>query len=245
MADGSAGAQKAGTCRWSEGTLLCVFLRLHGRQRRNDKGVYRAARPAAEDLRQGEGRTVLAILGTGPSMWASWRRSARRTQRQRPTMGRRASTASRSRPSKRAASRGFSNSSGTHWSPARTRPLRCRKQAIPKADGRKVRILSIPAIRDRVVQGALKGVLEPIFEADFQPGSCGYRPQKSAHQAVDRVTAAIRQHKTRVVDLDLRAYLDAASYCSPFHGSWSKRPGCESITLIRRPLRRPRQRWMA
>ena len=123
-------------------------------------------------------------------------------------MGRRASTASRSRPSKRAASRGFSNSSGTHWSPARTRPLRCRKQAIPKADGRKVRILSIPAIRDRVVQGALKCVLEPIFEADFQPGSFGYRPQKSAHQAVDRVTAAIRQNKTRVIDLDLRAYFD-------------------------------------
>ena len=88
------------------------------------------------------------------------------------------------------------------------RPLRCRKQAIPKADGRKVRILSIPAIRDRVVQGALKCVLEPIFEADFQPGSFGYRPQKSAHQAVDRVTAAIRQNKTRVIDLDLRAYFD-------------------------------------
>ena len=88
------------------------------------------------------------------------------------------------------------------------RPLRCRKQAIPKADGRKVRILSIPAIRARVVQGALKCVLEPIFEADFQPGSFGYRPQKSAHQAVDRVTAAIRQNKTRVIDLDLRAYFD-------------------------------------
>ena len=65
-----------------------------------------------------------------------------------------------------------------------------------------------PRIRDRVVQGALKCVLEPIFEADFQPGSFGYRPKKSAHQAVDRVTAAIRQNKTRVIDLDLRAYFD-------------------------------------
>ena len=57
------------------------------------------------------------------------------------------------------------------------RPLRNRRQAIPKDDGKKVRILSIPAIRDRVVQGALKLILEPIFEADFQPGSFGYRPR--------------------------------------------------------------------
>ncbi len=92
------------------------------------------------------------------------------------------------------------------------RPLRCRKQAIPKDNGHKVRILLIPAIRDRVVQGALKLVLEPIFEADFQPGSFGYRPKKSAHQAVDRVTEAIRQNKTRVVDLDLRAYFDSVRH---------------------------------
>ena len=54
-------------------------------------------------------------------------------------------------------------------------PLPARRQEIPK-DGGKVRVLSIPAIRDRVVQGALKLILEPIFEADFQPGSFGYRP---------------------------------------------------------------------
>ncbi len=60
----------------------------------------------------------------------------------------------------------------------------------------------------RVVQGALKLVLEPIFEADFQPGSFGYRPLKSAHQAVDRVAKAISQGKTRIIDLDLRSYFD-------------------------------------
>ena len=87
------------------------------------------------------------------------------------------------------------------------RPLRCRRKAIPK-EGNKVRLLSIPAIRDRVVQGALKLLLEPIFEADFQPGSYGYRPKRSAHQAVDRVAEAIVQNKTRIVDLDLRAYFD-------------------------------------
>jgi RNA-directed DNA polymerase len=85
-------------------------------------------------------------------------------------------------------------------------PLPARRQEIPK-DGGKVRILSIPAIRDRVVQGALKLILEPIFEADFQSGSFGYRPKRTAHEAVDRVARAIVQHKTRVID-DLRSYFD-------------------------------------
>jgi RNA-directed DNA polymerase len=58
------------------------------------------------------------------------------------------------------------------------------------------------------VQGALKLILEPIFEADFQPGSFGYRPKRTAHEAVDRVARAIVQHKTRVIDIDLRSYFD-------------------------------------
>jgi RNA-directed DNA polymerase len=67
---------------------------------------------------------------------------------------------------------------------------------------------TVPAIRDRVVQGALKLILEPIFEADFQPGSFGYRPKKTAHEAIDRVAKAILQRKTRVIDLDLKSYFD-------------------------------------
>jgi len=86
-------------------------------------------------------------------------------------------------------------------------PLPARKQEIPK-DGGKVRVLSIPAIRDRVAQGALKLILEPVFEADFQPGSFGYRPKRTAHGAVKRVAEAIVQRKTRVLDFDLRAYFD-------------------------------------
>jgi RNA-directed DNA polymerase len=88
------------------------------------------------------------------------------------------------------------------------RPTPVRRKEIPKDGGNKVRVLSIPSIRDRVVQGALKLILEPIFEADFQPGSYGYRPKRTAHQAVNRVAQAIVSRKTRVIDLDLRAYFD-------------------------------------
>jgi RNA-directed DNA polymerase len=87
------------------------------------------------------------------------------------------------------------------------RPMRARKKEIPK-DGGKVRVLSIPTIRDRVVQGAVKLILEPIFEADFQPGAYRYRPKRRAHQAVNRVAQAIVEAKTRIVDIDLRAYFD-------------------------------------
>jgi RNA-directed DNA polymerase len=86
-------------------------------------------------------------------------------------------------------------------------PMRNRKKAIPKDNG-KVRILSIPSIRDRVVQGALKLILEPIFEADFQSGSFGYRPKRSAHGAIERVAHEIAHNKTRIIDFDLRAYFD-------------------------------------
>jgi RNA-directed DNA polymerase len=90
------------------------------------------------------------------------------------------------------------------------RPLRARKAEIPKEGG--TRRLSIPAIRDRVVQGALKLILEPIFEADFQPGSFGYRPHKSAHDAIQCVSRAILTGKTHVIDLDLRTYFDTVRH---------------------------------
>jgi RNA-directed DNA polymerase len=87
------------------------------------------------------------------------------------------------------------------------RPLRNRRVEIPKGGG-KVRVLGIPAIRDRVVQGALKLILEPIFEADFHDGSYGYRPKRKAHEAVARVTKAIVANKTLVIDVDVAAYFD-------------------------------------
>jgi hypothetical protein len=91
------------------------------------------------------------------------------------------------------------------------RPQGARKVEIPKSGGKKRQLL-IPSIRDRVVQGALKLILEPIFEADFQPGSFGYRPKKSAHAAIRRVSEAILEGKTYVIDFDLRSYFDTVRH---------------------------------
>lgn len=95
--------------------------------------------------------------------------------------------------------------SGTYW------PMRNRRVEIPKGDGR-VRALGIPSIRDRVVQGALKLILEPIFDADFQEGSYGYRPKRTAHQAVQRVAESVIQNKTTVIDVDLASYFDTVRH---------------------------------
>ena len=86
--------------------------------------------------------------------------------------------------------------------------MRLRHQAMPKEGGKGVRVLSIPTIRDRGVQGAFKLILEPIVEADCQPGAYGYRPKRSAHDAVGRVAEAIVKDKTRVIDVDVPAYFD-------------------------------------
>jgi RNA-directed DNA polymerase len=91
------------------------------------------------------------------------------------------------------------------------RPLPCRQVEIPK-EGGKVRTLKIPAIRDRVVQGALRLVLEPIFEADFQPGSYGYRPNRTAHEALERVRGGLYKQLHQVIDLDLKSYFDTVRH---------------------------------
>ena len=91
------------------------------------------------------------------------------------------------------------------------KPMRTRQQRIPKGKGQE-RILSIPAIRDRIVQGALRLILEPIFEADFQEGSYGYRPRKRAHEAIHEVSRAIVKRHTKVIDVDLRAYFDNVNH---------------------------------
>ena len=89
----------------------------------------------------------------------------------------------------------------------RYRPAPLRKKEIPKGGGQ-YRTLGIPTIRDRVVQGALKLILEPVFEADFQEGSYGYRPKRTPHAAVHRVGTAVVKEMTRVIDVDLASYFD-------------------------------------
>ena len=79
---------------------------------------------------------------------------------------------------------------------------------IPKMGSKELRPLGIPAIRDRVVQTALRAVLEPIFERDFAEQSYGFRPQRGALEALERVESLLRSGYTWVVDADLKSYFD-------------------------------------
>ena len=101
-------------------------------------------------------------------------------------------------------------------------PRPARRAWIPKLGSAELRPLGIPAVRDRVVQTALRAVLEPIFERDFAEQSYGFRPWRGALDALERVETLLREGYTWIVDADLKAYLDPYSYYTLTAGGWSK-----------------------
>jgi len=87
-------------------------------------------------------------------------------------------------------------------------PTPVRRVEILKPDGKGVRLLGIPTVRDRVVQTTLKLLLEPIFDPHFSPNSYGFRPGRSQHQAVQAAQQIVNSGKPYVVDIDLSKFFD-------------------------------------
>jgi RNA-directed DNA polymerase len=126
------------------------------------------------------------------------------------------------------------------------RPLPVRERKIPKPGGSgKVRKLGIPTVTDRVVQAALKLVLEPVFEAGFMPVSYGFRPRRRAQDAIAEIHHFGSKGYRWVLDADIEACLNPWSHCSFAHCGGQNSPSWTAGGSIRRPFLRPVRTWTA